>query len=123
MVRVARAQLESKNPDKTNKLQIVIESQQCLFDAISGIVSSFNSITYRLSCGSSVKIYNEDGKTFSLRFKDYKSTSRETELYELYFPFPSEEEEDFSYQLRLLSGIESFIDELAKGQIISLDHT
>ena len=93
-----------------------------LLDSIRHLLGNAQSITYRFCDGAKVKILSESSEAFSLELSvpDPSEGISETQLFEVFFPFPEGEENSFGYQGRLLAGIESFVDELATGELVEI---
>ena len=116
--------LNRAEESEDEKIRVLIESQRILLQSVRALIGSSNSLTYQIEDGARVTLYSEDGESFSLEFLgDDAADTSATQLYDLYFPTKDEQEPSSRYHERLLEGIDSFIDALARGQVLSMDRT
>jgi hypothetical protein len=123
--------MESSNIEIEEQYRVVSESQRALVDALAGVIGDAKSLTYQIEQGAFVKLSSQEEEGIAVEWKEggseeqfLKRTSRDipaptTELYEVCFPTQLSSESEFQYQVRVLEGLDRFVDSLAFARLVA----
>jgi hypothetical protein len=123
--------MESSNVEIEEQYRVVSESQRALLDALAGVIGDAKSLTYQIEHGAFVKLSSQEEKGVAIEWKEGGSEESflqevrrdvpapTTELYEVCFPTQLSSESELQYQIRVLEGLDRFVDSLAFATLVA----
>lgn len=123
--------MESSNIEIEEQYRVVSESQRALLDALASVIGDAKSLTYQIEHGALVKLSSQVAEGVAIEWEDACSEEQSpqdvrsytsapsTELYEVCFPTQLSSESELQYQVRVLEGLDRFVDSLAFATLVA----
>lgn len=116
--------MERTGTEEEEQVKVVRASQRVLLDALVGVVGEAKSLTYQFEHGTLVRLISGENDGITVEWNVgtegvQAEAQNSTELYEVCFPTQKNAESEFQYQVRVLEGLDRFVDSIAVATLVS----